>query len=143
MIYTELTVKAAALAYRQHKDQYDKIGMPYIFHPFHVAEAMDDEISVCVALLHDVVEDTDISFEELERDFPVEVIAPLRLLTHDKDVEYMEYIRGLLGDAVAVKVKRADIEHNSDPGRMKLLGSEEKIRYFKHKYEEARKLLGI
>ena len=143
MIYTPLTVKAAQIAYRQHQGQYDKIGMPYVFHPFHVAEAMDDEISVCTALLHDVVEDTDMTFEELEKEFPQEVIRPLRLLTHEKGTDYLAYIKGLLDDDTAVKVKRADMEHNSDPGRMEMLGSDEKKQYFKKKYEEAKKLLEI
>lgn len=60
MIYTELTNKALTIAYRAHHGQLDKSGIPYIFHPVHLAEQMKDEISVCVALLHDVLEDTDV-----------------------------------------------------------------------------------
>ena len=59
MIYTELTKKALALCFEAHKEQKDKTGLPYVFHPFHLAEQMDDEISTRGALLHDVVEDTD------------------------------------------------------------------------------------
>ena len=66
MIYTPLTVKAARIAYDAHHGQYDVCGMPYIFHPFTVAESMTDEYSTCVALLHDVVEDTDVTLEDLE-----------------------------------------------------------------------------
>ena len=58
MIYTELTCKAMKLAYNAHHGQTDYNGIPYIFHPIHLAEQMDDEFSCCVALLHDVVEDT-------------------------------------------------------------------------------------
>ena len=58
MIYTALTNKALRLAYAAHHGQTDKCGQPYIFHPYHLAEQMPDEISACVALLHDVVEDT-------------------------------------------------------------------------------------
>lgn len=70
MIYTELTNKAIKLAYQAHEGQLDKAGMPYILHPIHLAEQMDDEISTCVAILHDVVEDTDVTFEDLEKEFP-------------------------------------------------------------------------
>ena len=61
MIYTELTVKAMKLAYAAHQGQTDKCGVPYVFHPLHLAEQMNDEYSVCAALLHDTVEDTDIT----------------------------------------------------------------------------------
>ena len=141
MIYTELTVKAANIAYDKHQGQYDKIGMPYIFHPLHVAEMMDDEISTCVALLHDVVEDTDMTFEELEKEFPEEVIEPLKILTHDKEEPYLEYIERVKGNKTAVRVKKADMMHNSDEGRMLMLDSPEKQEYFRKKYEEAWELL--
>ena len=74
MIYTPLTNKAQRIAYDAHQGQTDKSGQPYIFHPYHLAEQMTDEVSVCVALLHDVVEDTAVTFEELEREFPPEVV---------------------------------------------------------------------
>ena len=65
MIYTALTKKAMKVAYEAHHGQTDRSGTPYIFHPFHVAEQMDDELSVCTALLHDVVEDTEITFAKI------------------------------------------------------------------------------
>ena len=83
MIYTPLTIKAMKFAYDAHHGQLDYNGIPYIFHPLHLAEQMEDEISCCVALLHDVVEDTAVTFEELEQEFPVEVVEVVRLLTHD------------------------------------------------------------
>ena len=58
MIYTPLTRKAMRIAYEAHHGQFDETGVPYVFHPFHVAEQMTDEITTCMALLHDVVEDT-------------------------------------------------------------------------------------
>ena len=73
MIYTDLTNKALKIAYAAHDGQTDKAGMPYIFHPYHLAEQMDDEISVCVALLHDVAEDTDVTLDALAEIFPQEV----------------------------------------------------------------------
>ena len=68
MIYNELTQKAMRISFDAHKDQTDKNGMPYIFHPIHLAEQMTDEKTICVALLHDVVEDTDVTFEQLEKE---------------------------------------------------------------------------
>lgn len=117
MIYTVLTNKALRIAYEAHQGQVDKAGLPYIFHPFHLAEQMRDEISTCVALLHDVAEDTTVSLDELAREFPPEVMASLRKLTHQPGVVYADYIIGLRDDQVARKVKMADIRHNSDMSR--------------------------
>lgn len=142
MIYTELTNKAMKLAYDAHQGQVDKTGTPYIFHPFHLAEQMDDEISVCVALLHDVVEDTDITFDDLRKDFPEEVILPLTYLTHQKGVPYNEYVENIKKNEIAVKVKLADIEHNSDQTRFAgLEKDEEKLAYFRNKYKKAKEIL--
>lgn len=117
MIYTVLTNKALRIAYEAHHGQVDKAGLPYIFHPFHLAEQMTDEISTCVALLHDVAEDTDVSLDDLAREFPPEAMKPLRKLTHQPGVPYADYIVGLRDDPVAKKVKMADIRHNSDMSR--------------------------
>ena len=65
MIYTEQTKKALRLCFAAHRDQSDKAGLPYVFHPFHLAEQMCDEHTVTVALLHDVVEDSDYRIEDL------------------------------------------------------------------------------
>ena len=83
------------MAYEAHHGQTDRSGTPYIFHPFHVAEQMDDELSVCTALLHDVIEDTEITFEDLNRKFPEEAVEALRCLTRDKNMNYFDYIRNL------------------------------------------------
>lgn len=58
MINTKLTKKAMVIAYNARINQFDKGGIPYIYHPIHLAEQMDTEIACIVALLHDVVEDT-------------------------------------------------------------------------------------
>ena len=119
MIYTPLTKKALKLSFNSHKDQTDKTGMPYVFHPFHLAESMDDEISTVCALLHDVVEDTDTTLEDLsEMGFPSEVIEVLTLLTHADGVPYMDYVREIAKNPTATKVKIADLKHNSDLSRM-------------------------
>ena len=113
MIYTPLTKKALKISFNAHKDQVDKSGMPYVYHPFHLAEQMNDEYSTCVALLHDVVEDTDISLDDLASDgFPAEVIEALTLMTHNDNVPYMDYVRKIKTNPIAAKVKLADLEHN-------------------------------
>lgn len=119
MLYTDLTKKALKISFDAHKNQVDKSGMPYVYHPFHLAEQMDDEISTCVALLHDVVEDTAVTLGDLKAaGFPDDVIEALSLMTHGDDVPYMEYIRALKDNPVARKVKLADLAHNSDLTRL-------------------------
>lgn len=142
MIYTELTNKAMKLAYAAHHGQVDKAGLPYIFHPIHLAEQMEDEISCCAALLHDVVEDTEITMEQLAKEFPREVIDVLKLLTHPREVPYLDYVAAIRQNPIAVKIKLADIAHNSDQTRCVGSGiSEEKLAYFRQKYAAALKLL--
>ena len=119
MIYTPLTKRAMKIAYEAHKNQADKSGIPYIYHPIHLAEQMPDESTVCVALLHDVAEDTDITLDDLRREgFGKEIMDALELMTHDENVPYMEYIRRIKDNPVARKVKSADLAHNSDISRL-------------------------
>lgn len=118
MIYTQNTRKAMLIAFNAHYGQYDKSGVPYIYHPIHLAEQMETEPECIVALLHDVVEDTDITFEELEKEFSTEVIEALKLLTHDKSVPYMDYVKNLKSNPISRKVKLADLRHNSDKTRL-------------------------
>ena len=142
MIYSELTNKAMRIAYSAHHGQADYNGIPYIFHPIHLAEQMEDEISCCAALLHDVVEDTAATMEDLSRDFPEEVMAVLRLLTHEEGVPYFDYVRKIKTNPIAVRIKLADIAHNSDQTRC--VGSdltEQQLAYWRKKYEKARAIL--
>ena len=140
MLYTTLTKKAMMIAFNVHKEQFDKTGLPYIFHPFHLAEQMADENSICVALLHDVVEDTDITFEDLQKEgFTEEIIDSLKLLTHNLDVPYMEYVKLIKTNPTARLVKLADLKHNSDLTRLNKISEEDIKRY--NKYQEAIKLL--
>ena len=119
MLYTNLTKKALKISFQAHKNQLDKSGIPYVYHPFHLAEQMDDEYSVCVALLHDVVEDTEMTIDDLtEQGFPPEVTEALLLMTHDDSVPYMDYIKKIKTNSLATKVKLADLEHNSDLTRL-------------------------
>lgn len=140
MIYTEATKKALKLCYEAHKDQLDKSGIPYVFHPFHLAEQMQDEDTTVAALLHDVVEDTDYTFADLEQmGFSETVIASLRLLTHDENVPYMDYVAQIKPNPIAKAVKLADLAHNSDPSRLDKVDDRALARM--QKYEKARQLL--
>lgn len=140
MIYTDLTKKALKLCFEAHKDQIDKSGMPYVFHPFHLAEQMTDEKTTIIALLHDVVEDTETTFETFAKEgFSEEIIDALKFLTHEKNVPYMDYIANIKKNSLATKVKLADLKHNSDLSRLTVI--DEKALKRKEKYEKAIKFL--
>ena len=142
MIYTELTNKAMCLAYSAHHGQTDKNGIPYLFHPIHLAEQMEDEVSCCAALLHDVAEDTAVTMDELAREFPPEVIAVLKLLTHKDGGDYFDYVRAIKANPVAVKVKLADLAHNSDQTRCVGSGlTAEQLAFWRQKYQKAKENL--
>ncbi len=132
MIYTDLTKKALRISFAAHQNQIDIGGLPYVYHPYHLAEQMDDEYSVCVALLHDVVEDAGVSIEKLEAcGFPDEVVDAVEILTHDKRMPYMEYIAMVKRNELARKVKIADLKHNSDLSRIE--------RFTEHTFERSAK----
>ena len=142
MIYTPLTIRAMQIAFAAHNGQTDKSGVPYIFHPIHLAEQMENELTCCVALLHDTVEDTDVTLEMLSMEFPEEVVEAVGLLTHDPETDYYDYVRKIRSNATAVRVKIADLQHNMDTARF--AGVEipkEKIGYFRDKYTKAKAIL--
>ena len=136
MIYTELTKKALKLCFEAHKDQVDKSGMPYVFHPFHLAEQMTTEETVITALLHDVVEDTDYTLQDIvAMGFPCSVTEALALLTHDKSVPYFDYVNKIKTNEIARTVKLADLRHNSDLKRLNSI--DEKVLRRVEKYNRA------
>ena len=140
MIYTKLTKLAMQISFDAHKEQKDKSGLPYIFHPFHLAEQMTDEVTTCVALLHDVVEDTDMTFEKLsELGFTVEIVEALKLLTHNDSVPYMDYVKEIAKNSTAKAVKLADLSHNSDLTRLDIV--DERALKRTEKYKQAMELL--
>lgn len=119
MIYTRLTKLAMRLCFERHREQVDKCGIPYPFHPFHVAESMTDEKTTCVALLHDILEDTETTKEELlELGFPGDVVEAICLMTHEDGVPYLDYVRQIGTDPIARAVKISDLKHNSDLSRL-------------------------
>lgn len=142
MVYTLLTNKAMDIAYHAHHGQLDYNGIPYIFHPIHLAEQMEDEISCCVALLHDVVEDTTVTLADLELEFPPAVTQAVDLLTHREGVDYFDYVRAIRANPIALRVKLADIAHNADQTRC--IGSglaSDDLSRWRDKYRKAQEIL--
>lgn len=134
MIYTDLTKKALKISFEAHKNQTDKSGMPYVYHPFHLAEQMRDECSTCVALLHDVVEDSCFTLNDLvAAGFPDAITEAVGLMTHDKSVPYMDYVAAIKNNPIAWKVKIADLRHNSDLSRLDIIDDKALERVKKYK----------
>ncbi|MDU4651933.1 HD domain-containing protein [Sneathia sanguinegens] len=129
----ELALKIATEA---HKGQVDKAGVPYINHPLTVASLVDTEEEKIVALLHDTIEDTNITEQDLiDYGFPNEIVEAVKLLTHNKNVPYMDYVAKIKDNELARKVKIADLTHNSDLSRLKEITEKDKKRY--EKYQKA------
>lgn len=122
MTHTESRIrKAFEIAEKAHAGQVDKAEADYIFHPMTVASNCGDDISaMIVALLHDVAEDTNFTLEYLQKNIPLtdEEFAALKLLTHDKNIPYPEYIKAIKKNSLARKVKLCDLEHNLDFSRL-------------------------
>lgn len=118
MLYTPLVKKAMCLAYEAHHGQLDKSGVPYLYHPIHLAEQMTTEASVVTALLHDVLEDTAFTLERLQAEgVPADILEALTALTRQEGEDYETYIRRACCNPLARIVKRADLLHNSDETR--------------------------
>lgn len=136
---SELLKCADAFAEAKHCGQTDKAGRPYIEHPRAVAARVDGEIEKIVALLHDTVEDTDATIEEIRSLFGNEVAEAIGYLTHDKSVPYMDYIERVKGNDIARKVKLADLSHNMDLSRLPVVTEVDRERV--EKYKKARAFL--
>ena len=112
--------KAIEFASKAHAADYDLDGNPTILHPLAVGMMGQTDAERIVGFLHDVVEDTKYTFEDLVAEgFSDEVIEALKLLTHDKDTPYMDYVERICrsGNATAIKVKMNDLKHNLARGR--------------------------
>ena len=134
MIYTPMTKMALKLCFEAHKEQTDKSGMPYIFHPFHLAEQMPDEETTVVALLHDVIEDSDYTLSDLKKiGFGENILSAIELMTHDPSLPYMEYVARIKTNPIARTVKLADLKHNSDLSRLDIVTPEDEARGKKYK----------
>lgn len=163
MVYTELTKKAMNIAYKAHDGQFDKCGFPYICHPINLAESIIttlplyinndnnkdylkgipvDEYLTCVALLHDVVEDTDITIEDLAKEFPFIVTEAVDLLTHRPGVDYFDYIYKIKSNFLARSIKILDILHNKNKDREALIDEDQDKKDARdEKYRKALRIL--
>jgi (p)ppGpp synthase/HD superfamily hydrolase len=133
---------ACAIARKAHAGQTDKAGAPYIGHPAHVASQVEGDKAKAVAWLHDVVEDTPLTFDDLRAaGIDDDVIDALKLLTHDKSVPYMDYVANLKRNELAHTVKLADLAHNSDLSRLPKVMDTDRERV--EKYRRAIALLRV
>lgn len=131
-------IKALLVAIKAHQGQKDKGGKPYILHPIRVALNVKGKDEKIVALLHDVIEDTSYTIDELDF-LSEEQRKALLLLTHDDNVPYMEYITELKRNKIASKVKLKDLEQNMNLKRLKTVSDKDLKRL--EKYERAKEIL--
>lgn len=111
--------QALAIAKDAHKGQVDKAGMDYIQHPLFVASLVEGELAKTVALLHDVVEDSDWTLGDLRKEvLPEEVVQAVGIITKKRNENYEEYILRVKQNPLARQVKLADLYHNSDLSRL-------------------------
>lgn len=132
---SNILATAIAIAAQKHISQKDKGGNPYILHPLKVMYYLksDDQELMAIAALHDVVEDTDTTYEELlSLGMTERVIAALKLLTKQPGQTAEEYITGIKTNIDAVLVKMADLRHNSDIRRLKGVTEKDIIRTQKY-----------
>lgn len=108
------------IASKAHKGQKDKGGEDYFKHPLTVSNKLSGEKDKIVALLHDVIEDTDVTVNDLrEAGFSDEVVLAVSVITKKADEDYEEYLNRVKQNPIALRVKIADMEHNSDISRIK------------------------
>lgn len=111
--------RAIAIAVEAHRGQVDKVGAPYILHPLRVMFAVEGDDAKIAAVLHDVVEDTRVTLDDLRREgFSEPILAALALLTHGPDDPYETYIEQLKSNPLARAVKKKDLEDNMDIRRI-------------------------
>lgn len=127
--------RAISLAAQKHAGQFDQGGFPYILHPIRIMMSMNTIDEKVVAILHDIIEDTDVTEEDLEIiGFNHQVIQALIAITHDKTAEpYFDYIRRVMKNPLAARIKAADLRDNLSVNRLTLDGRDEErhIRYIK------------
>ncbi|WP_315065895.1 GTP pyrophosphokinase [uncultured Clostridium sp.] len=132
--------KAIIIAVSAHQGQVDKGGNPYILHPLAVMLSLEDEIERICAVLHNVIEDTDITLEYLKNEgFSNQVLTALDTLSRRKDESYDEFIDRIINNKIACHVKLADLKHNMDLSRIKQPSQKDYDRI--KKYQKAVKAL--
>lgn len=135
--------KAVEVAVQAHAGQVDGLGVPKICHCIAVTNGVSGEYAKCVAMLHDTVEDTELTLDDLRGfGFPERIVKAVGILTHDKKTPYLDYVQRIWdsGDLLARIVKRADLLDNTDPYRCeKSPVSEEK----QELYKQAKQIMKI
>ena len=132
--------RAIVIAAKAHAGQVDMANQPYILHPIRVMLAVHSEKERLAAVLHDVVEDTPITFDDLENErFPKDVIDAVRALTKSDGESRIEAARRAVQDPIARVVKLADVADNMDMGRIPNPTEEDHVRL--HEYAEVREIL--
>lgn len=132
------------LATEAHQGQVDKAGQPYILHPLRLMMTMPDETSQIVALLHDVVEDTPITFDDLrQRGYSETIISALDCLTRREDETYQQFVERAKANPIARRVKLADIEDNMDVRRLKSISEKdlERLQRYRDAWQFLREVL--
>ncbi|CAG5770767.1 TPA: HD domain-containing protein [Streptococcus pneumoniae] len=125
---------ALAIAKKAHAGQVDKAGVDYIQHPLYVASQVNTEQEKAVALLHDVIEDSDITAADLfVSGLSNEVVTAVQILTKKKGQSYQEYLGKVKSNNLARVVKLADLKHNSDLSRLKSVTNTDYERVKKYK----------
>ena len=132
--------KAISIAAQAHEGQRDKAGAPYILHPLRVMLKMKTEDEMIVAVLHDVIEDSDLTIDLLRQEgFASEILAAIVCLTRSDDEEYGKFIERIKRNPLAIKVKIADLEDNLDVSRLKEVTAADAERI--EKYKQALQIL--
>ena len=125
---------ALSIAKKAHKGQYDKAGVDYIEHPLFVASLVDTQEEKAVALLHDVLEDSPYTAEELIlAGLPETVVTAVQVLTKKKGQDYQQYLELVKSNPIARCVKLADLKHNSDLSRLATITEKDLERFEKYK----------
>ncbi len=125
--------KALEIATKAHFGQKDKAGQDYILHPITVASFMNTDEEKAVAYLHDVVEDTNVNFEDLRKIFSPNIVEAIDAITKRKNETYEEYLKRVSMNKIARKVKAADMLHNMDLTRLKRITKKDIERANKYK----------
>ena len=132
--YVELNT-ALSLAMEYHKNQVDKAGLPYILHPLHIMDKVKSIDAKIVAILHDTLEDTDLTADLLlKKGISPENIYRIQLLTHSSNIKYFDYIKRIKdsNDPITIEVKEQDLLHNSDLSRLKYITEKDYNRHLKY-----------
>ena len=130
---------AIALATKYHEGQVDKAGKPYISHPMRVMEKMMLEDEKIVAVLHDIVEDTNITLQDLkDRGYSDYIVNSIDCLSKRDGESYDKFVERTMTDTMASYVKLADLEDNMDLSRLKTVTEKDKARHKKYKKVHAR-----